>query len=125
MPAKDSKLHKSKNYWILDYHPFGKGERPHLHISQGDRELVILLDNLEIKHNDKKISKKELKEILMITKEFIKELELLPGAQEAVCSAIGGITGNNVPFIVKLIMLIDEGKKFINDSKEKIKMKIK
>lgn len=70
MPSHYSYVHRQPGYWKVRYDSWNGWEAPHIHASQGDRELQVYTNTLEIKHIDGRFSAQEIEEIKDIARSY-------------------------------------------------------
>ena len=70
MPSHYSYVHRQPGYWKVRYDSSKGWEGPHIHVSQGDRELQVYTNTLDIKHIDGRFSAREIEEIKDIARYY-------------------------------------------------------
>ena len=58
MSSYYSYVHRQPGYWKVRYDSAKGWEGPHIHVSQGDRELQVYTNTLDIRHQDGRFSDK-------------------------------------------------------------------
>ena len=70
MPSEYSDVHGQPNYWRVRFDDWNGWEAPHIHASQGDRELQVYVQTLAIKNQNGKFTNAEIEEIKKIAKSY-------------------------------------------------------
>lgn len=70
MPSEYSYVHGQPNYWRVRYDEWNGWENAHIHASQGERELQVYTDSLEIKEQSGRFSRDEIEEIKDIARKY-------------------------------------------------------
>lgn len=120
-----SKLHRDRKYYDLTYHAFGKGEAAHFHISQGDRNMVILLANLEIKIQNGRFKNEEKIEIFEGIRNYVIAHSIQPVPKVYGVVIANAVDSPKLPIVTKLLILYNETKELLQSTKDKIKSKKK
>lgn len=70
MPSEYSYVHGQPGYWRVRFDDWNGWEAPHIHATQGDRELQVYTQTLEIKNQNGRFSSSEVEEIKNIAKSY-------------------------------------------------------
>lgn len=70
MPSEYSYVHGQPGYWKVRFDDWNGWEAPHIHVTQGDRELQVYTRTLEIKNQSGKFSSAEIEEIKAIASSY-------------------------------------------------------
>ena len=62
MPSEYSYVHGQPGYWRVRFDDWNGWEAPHIHAAQGDRELQVYTQTLEIKNQNGRFSLKKCKQ---------------------------------------------------------------
>ena len=68
MPSEYSYVHGQPGYWRVRFDDWNGWEAPHIHAMQGDRELQVYTQTLEIKNQTGRFSASEIEEIKNIAR---------------------------------------------------------
>lgn len=72
MPSEYSYVHGQPGYWKVRFDDWNGWEAPHIHAKQGDRELQVYTQTLEIKNQSGRFSSSEIDEIKDIASSYAK-----------------------------------------------------
>lgn len=70
MPSEYSYVHGQPGYWRIRFDDWNGWEAPHIHAMQGDRELQVYTQTLQIKNQTGRFSSAEIDEIINIAKSY-------------------------------------------------------
>lgn len=70
MPSEYSYVHSQPGYWRVRFDDWNGWEAPHIHAMQGERELQVYTQTLEIKNQTGKFSSSEIEEIKNIARSY-------------------------------------------------------
>ena len=70
MPSEYRYVHGQPGYWKVRYDSWNGWEAPHIHAMQGDRELQVYTESLEIKNQKGRFSSDEIEEIRNIARSY-------------------------------------------------------
>lgn len=70
MPSEYSYVHGQPGYWRVRFDDWNGWEAPHIHAMQGDRELQVYTQTLEIKNQSGRFSYDEIEEIKDIASSY-------------------------------------------------------
>lgn len=70
MPSEYSYVHGQPGYWRVRFDDWNGWEAPHIHATQGDRELQVYTQTLEIKNQSGRFSSSEIEEIQDIASSY-------------------------------------------------------
>lgn len=70
MPREYSNVHGQPGYWQVRFDDWNGWEAPHIHATQGDRELQVYTQTLEIKNQNGRFSNSEIEEIKSIARSY-------------------------------------------------------
>lgn len=70
MPSEYSFVHGQPNYWRVRFDDWNGWEAPHMHASQGGRELQVYTQTLAIKNQTGRFTVDEVNEIKMIASSY-------------------------------------------------------
>jgi len=70
MPSEYSYVHGQPGYWRVRFDDWNGWEAPHIHAMQGDRELQVYTQTLEIKNQSGRFSSSEIEEIKNIARSY-------------------------------------------------------
>jgi hypothetical protein len=74
VPSEYSFVHRQPNYWQVRFDDANGWEAPHIHAKQGDRELQVYIETLDIKNQNGRFSYDEIEEIRDIASNYKHQL---------------------------------------------------